>query len=178
MSACVGGGSGWGGGVKIILNYTFVTWNAFCLLCVSCSRLINSVNLTFLLLIIHKTSTILYLFLSFFLNLCLSPFNSFLHSLGCWHFRVFIRVYWCICTCQIQLPHVSFSLGIYNLTAHIGGHSLILANDDKTIRVERNTLFSFLCTPAAFIYINVSTVSEKRGKKFVLYNLDTLIGLG
>lgn len=61
QGVCVYGG---GGGYKLILNYTFVTWKAFCLLCMSSSSLINSAILTFQLLIIHQISTHLCLFLS------------------------------------------------------------------------------------------------------------------
>lgn len=86
-----------GGGVKIILNYTFVTWKAFCLLCMSSSSLINSAILTFQLLIIHQTSTLHCLFLSMsspisfssFIPLVLDIFQAF-------HFSVLMYA------CQIQ----------------------------------------------------------------------------
>ena len=84
------------GGYKIILNYTFVTWKAFCLLCMSSSSLINSAILTFQLLIIHKTSTPLCLF-----YLCLPPFHfppSSLWSSTVQSFHLSVLMY----ACQIQ----------------------------------------------------------------------------
>lgn len=86
-----------GGGVEIILNYTFVTWKAFCLLCLSSSSLINSAILTFQLLIIHQTSTLHCPFLSMsspisfssFIPLVLDIFQAF-------HFSVLMYA------CQIQ----------------------------------------------------------------------------
>lgn len=86
----------WKGGYKIILNYTFVTWKAFCLLCMSSSSLINSAILTFQLLIIHKTSTPLCLF-----HLCLPPFHfppSSLWSSTVRSFHLSVLMY----ACQIQ----------------------------------------------------------------------------
>lgn len=81
-----------GGGVKIILNYTFVTWIACCLLCLSSSSLINSAILTFQLLIRHKTSTRRRLFI------CAFPHFMFLPQrclFGPRQFRLFICVSWC-----------------------------------------------------------------------------------
>lgn len=41
----------------------------------------------------------------------------------------------------------SFSLGIQGLTAHIGCQRSMLANDDRTIKVEGNTLFLAIYVP-------------------------------
>lgn len=86
-----------GGGVKIILNYTFVTWKAFCLLCMSSSSLINSAILTFQLLIIHQTSTLHCLFLSMSSPISFSSFIPLvLDIFQALHFSVLMYA------CQIQ----------------------------------------------------------------------------
>lgn len=108
----------------------------------SSSSLINSAILTFQLLIIHKTSTPLRLF-----YLCLPPF----------HFSSLIPLVLNIsgfsfeCT-DACLPdpvatEASFSLGIQGLTVHMGCQCSMLANDDRTIKVERNTLFLAIYSP-------------------------------
>lgn len=85
------------GGVKIILNYTFVTWKAFCLLCMSSSSLINSAILTFQLLIIHQTSTLHCLFLSMSSPISFSSFIPLvLDIFQALHFSVLMYA------CQIQ----------------------------------------------------------------------------
>lgn len=80
------------GGVKIILNYTFVTWIACCLLCLSSSSLINSAILAFQLLIRHKTSTRHCLFICAFPHFMSLPQRCLF---GPRQFCLFIRVSWC-----------------------------------------------------------------------------------
>lgn len=121
-----------GGGVKIILNYTFVTWIACCLLCLSSSSLINSAILAFQLLIRHKTSTRHCLFI------CAFPHFMFLPQrclFGPRQFCLFIRVSWCMLA-RFSSHRGSFFFPLGKLWFDSAHGLSVLANYDRTIKMR------------------------------------------
>lgn len=132
---------------KIILNYTFVTWNTFYLLCMSSGSLINSAIPTFQLLIMHQTSTSLS-FLS--MSSPIQFLSSFPWSFTFQGFHLNVLMY--VCLPGPVATEANFSSGIQHLTAHIGCQSPMLANNDRTIRGERDTLLCAIYLAGHHLY--------------------------